>query len=69
MKRLPGKELARRTSGGMTISLRWRRADDRLTVVVSDAVTEEVFELQARRDNALDVYYHPFAYMAAPKAA
>ena len=31
--------------------------------------TEETFELETRRDNALDVYYHPFAYMAAPRAA
>jgi len=62
-------ELATRTSGGLEISLRWRQSEDRLFVVVSDPVTEEVFELPARRDNALDVYYHPFAYMAAPKAA
>jgi hypothetical protein len=64
-----GKELARRTSGGVEISLRWSRAEDRLVVVVDDPTTEEVFELKARRDNALDVYYHPYAYMAAPRAA
>ena len=64
-----GKELANRTSGGFEISLRWSREDDRLTVVVEDPATEEVFELKARRDNALEVFYHPFAYMAAPKAA
>jgi hypothetical protein len=63
------KELASRTSGGYEISLRWSREDDGLTVVVADPATEEVFELRARRDNALDVFYHPFAYMAAPKAA
>ena len=62
-------ELAKRTSGGVQISLRWNREEDRLIVVVDDPVTEEVFELQARRDNALEVFYHPFAYMAAPKAA
>jgi hypothetical protein len=62
-------ELARRRSGEIDISLRWNREEDRLVVVVDDPVTEEVFELAARRDNALDVYYHPFAYMAAPRAA
>ena len=63
------EELATRTSGGIEISLRWRRAENRLFVVVSDPASEEIFELPARGDNALDVYYHPFAYMAGPKAA
>jgi len=53
----------------MEISLRWNREEDRLVVVVDDHATEEVFELTARHDNALEVYYHPFAYMAAPRAA
>ena len=67
--RTRGRELARRTSGVLEISLRWSRLEDRLLVVVENLETEETFELQARRDNALDVYYHPFAYMAAPQAA
>ncbi len=69
MKRPIGKELAHRTSGSLEISLRWSRVSDRLTVVVENPETEETFELEARRDNALDVYYHPFAYMGAPQAA
>ena len=64
-----GKELASRTSGGIRVSLRWRREDDRVVIVVEDPVTEEVFQLEARRDNALDVFSHPFAYMAGPRAA
>jgi hypothetical protein len=64
-----GTELASRTSGEIRVSLRWRREDDRVVVVVEDPSTEEIFELEARRDNALDVYYHPFAYMAGPRAA
>jgi len=64
-----GKELASRMSGGIRVSLRWRSYDDRVVIVVEDPVSEEVFELEARRDNALDVYYHPFAYMAGPRAA
>jgi hypothetical protein len=64
-----GKELASRMSGSIRVTLRWRSADDRVVIVVEDPVTEEVFELEARRDNALDVYYHPFAYMAGPRAA
>jgi hypothetical protein len=64
-----GQELASRMSGGVRVTLRWRRDDDRVVIVVEDPVSEEVFELEARRDNALDVFYHPFAYMAGPRAA
>ena len=69
MSRRLGKELASRMSGGIRVTLRWRSDDDRVVIVVEDPVSEEVFELEARRDNALDVYYHPFAYMAGPRAA
>ena len=61
------KELARRQNDGVVISLLWRRADDRLTVVVDDTRTGEQMRLPARRENALEVFYHPFAY--APKLA
>jgi hypothetical protein len=56
------KELARRIdSDGVEVSLRWRRADGRLTVVVTD-LNGHHLNLPAKSDNALDVYYHPFAY-------
>ncbi len=60
--------LAERRSGIFDISLRWSRRDDKVTVVVENAETEEHFELPVRREKALDVFYHPFAYMvAAPR--
>jgi hypothetical protein len=49
----------------MVVSLLWRRADGRLTVVVDDKRTGEHFRLPARRENALEVFYHPFAYTKA----
>jgi len=62
---MPGgrpKELARRhDSDGIDVSLTWRRADGRLTVVVTDYAGHRI-TLPARSDNALDVYYHPFTY-------
>ena len=61
------KELARRQNDGVVVSLLWRRADDKLTVVVDDSRTGERIRLPARRENALEVFYHPFAY--APKLA
>jgi hypothetical protein len=69
MTRQPGKELATRTSGTLRISLRWSPIDDRVLVLVENPETEETFELEAPRDHALDVYYHPFAYMGLPTAA
>jgi hypothetical protein len=56
------RELARRTNDGVDVALLWSPVDDRLTVVVEDAKLDERFEVEARHDNALDVFYHPYAY-------
>ena len=61
------KELATRQADGVVVSLQWHRADDRLTVIVDDTRTGERLRVPARRENALEVFYHPFAY--ASKAA
>ncbi len=61
------KELARRSAGdGVEVSLRWRRADGHLTVVVTDRSGHAALRLPAKSNNALDVYYHPFAYAERP---
>jgi hypothetical protein len=57
-------ELARRTGDSVAVSLLWRREDNRLKVSVSDSSTDRRFELDAHPGNALDVFYHPFAYAA-----
>lgn len=56
------EELAQRTEDGMNVKLLWSRADNRLAVEVSDARSGRHFELEAPRDRALDVYYHPYAH-------
>ena len=61
------EELATRSSDGVVVSLHWHREDDELVVSVEDTRTGEQFRLPARRENALEVFYHPFAY--AEKAA
>ena len=61
-------ELASRTSGGIEVTLLWNRRSDELTVCVRDSQTGTYFELQAARDKALDVFYHPYAYAAARSA-
>lgn len=60
------RELAHRANDGVEVWLNWSSEDNRLTVVVEDTKAETGFELQARRDNALDVFYHPYVY--APDA-
>ena len=57
-------ELAERTSDSVAVSLLWRREDNRLKVAVYDTTTGAQFELDAPPGNALDVFYHPFAYAA-----
>jgi hypothetical protein len=57
-------ELAQRTGDSVAVSLLWSEADNRLRVAVADARTGEEFELDAHPENALDVFYHPFAYAA-----
>jgi hypothetical protein len=59
------RELARRSADGMRVTLLWSRADDRLAVEVSDAKSGRHFELDAPRERALDVFYHPYAYATA----
>jgi hypothetical protein len=57
-------ELAHRAGDGVEVSLFWNEGDNRLTVAVADTRTGEEFELAAHPENALDVFYHPFAYAA-----
>ena len=56
------RELAYRASGGVGVALLWNPSDDRLSVVVEDTRLDERFEIQTRTDNALEVFYHPYAY-------
>jgi hypothetical protein len=56
------RELAHRTTDGVEVSLLWNAGDDSLRVVVVDARAGTAFEVDAPSDNALDVFYHPYAY-------
>ena len=58
------RELARRQADGIAVSLLWNESDDRLTVAVSDARTGDSFALDATKDEALDVFYHPYPHAA-----
>jgi hypothetical protein len=59
------RELAYRASDGIEVALLWRKRDNRLTVSVADARTQEAFEFAVEQtDQALHAFEHPYAYAA-----
>jgi hypothetical protein len=56
------RELAHRVADGVEISLLWDEIDGSLRVIVVDPRAGTAFEVPAPSDNALDVFYHPYAY-------
>jgi hypothetical protein len=59
------RELAHRTNDGIEVWLYWEKVGDTLTVEVYDQKLDEYHQLDAPRDRALEVFRHPFAYLAA----
>lgn len=58
------RELAVRESDGIHVLLLWHPDEDSLTVLVEDGRLGERFHLVVAADQALDAFYHPFAYAA-----
>lgn len=60
------KELARRDAGiGHHVVLLWSRRTGRAAVVVEEDATGELVELDVEeRENPLELYNHPYAYLA-----
>ena len=59
-------ELAHRAGDGIEVLILWQRDDGTLTVVVDDVRNGGSFELVTTDGTeALDAFYHPFAYAAA----
>jgi hypothetical protein len=56
------RELARRSSAGVDVTLYWHPTLDELTVSVRDERRDAYFEIRPQRYLALDVYHHPYAY-------
>jgi len=56
------RELARRSSAGVDVTLYWHPRLDELIVCVSDERHGAYFEIRPQRYLALDVYHHPYAY-------
>jgi hypothetical protein len=64
VRTLPLRELDQRESDGMVVTLLWHEPTNGLMVCVSDERTGSYFELEARADNALEVFHHPYAHAA-----
>jgi hypothetical protein len=56
------RELARRSSAGVDVTLYWHPLLDELVVSVCDKRHGAYFEIRPQSYQALDVYYHPYAY-------
>ena len=60
------RELDRRVSDGLEVTLLWYPQTNRLTVEVYDDVAEQMFEFDVPPQCADDAFRHPYAY--APTA-
>ena len=58
------RELAYRHADGVHVTLLWVPSTNRLIVEVYDERHGETFEIDAPRDRALHVFWHPYAYAA-----
>lgn len=58
------KELDRRLSNGIDVSLLWDEGNNRVMVTVVDIRSGKSFDLEASPDNALEVFHHPYAFAA-----
>jgi hypothetical protein len=64
MKRKITRELAQRLSGTVEVLLLWRPEADQVELSVHDLATDAGFHLEIAPANAMDAFYHPYAYAA-----
>jgi len=60
----PSRELAQRRSGTDEVLLLWDPESDRVELYVRDRVTGTGFRVEVAPDEAIDAFYHPYAYTA-----
>jgi len=58
------RELAQRISGNIEVRLLWDPERDRVELAVHDHATDVSFELEVAPADAVDAFYHPYAYAA-----
>ena len=65
--RAPIRELAQRQTGSVEVRLLWNAEADRVEVSLHDSATDVGFRIDVAPGDALDAFYHPYAY--APEHA
>ena len=60
----PPRELAQRLSGGDEVLLLWYPACERVELSIRDLATGAGFQLEVASGDAIDAFYHPYAYAA-----
>ena len=58
------RELAQRQSGANEVLLLWHPESDRVELSVRNLATGAVCEIEIAPADAIDAFYHPFAYAA-----
>jgi hypothetical protein len=59
----PRRELARRISGGIEVTLYWSTGDNSTSVEVFQPSSGETLLFTVAGEHALDAFYHPFAHL------
>ena len=63
------RELARRVTGGLEITLYWDAHDNTTSIEVHQTATAETIAFPVAGGRALDAFYHPFAHLPRQEAA
>jgi hypothetical protein len=63
------RELARRVTGGLEITLYWDAHDNTTSIEVHQTATAETIAFPVAGDRALDAFHHPFAHLPRQRAA
>jgi hypothetical protein len=56
------RELAQRLTGGVEVLLLWHTDIDLVELSLQDRATGAGFQLKVAPENAIDAFYHPYAY-------
>jgi hypothetical protein len=58
------RELARRVSGGIEVTLYWSAHDNSTSVEIWQPKSKETLTFTVGGNRALDAFYHPFAHLS-----
>ena len=57
------RELARRVSGGLEITLFWDKRDNSTSIDLRHETVDETISFRVPTGRALDAFHHPFAHL------